>query len=223
MSWLEFLNIRKGGLPLVGRTILASVIAAVPIAFLSNLLVFPYEKSIKIVITICSAIIIGYIFKENRTAIDKIRNYDYSKFNIKKKQKYSSESTRIFNAGNDSDSYNILYYGALLILPLFQPKHINAGWIELYIKCALGAIPFIATAFYFIFFNERKKIAEIWLTRLDQQKRIEEHREKMVEGLKKAITSHEPKQSERSSIELTAYLKNVASHKESTEKDQEKK
>ncbi|MBK3869161.1 hypothetical protein GFL09_15965 [Pseudomonas stutzeri] len=214
MNWLDFLNIRKGGLPLATRTILASGLIALPIAFLSTFADFPYERNIKVAVALFAAIIIGYIFKENRTAIDKIRNYDYSKFNIKKKQRYSTESNRIFAAGNDADSYNILYYGAFLLAPLVQPKQSDIGWLDLYIKCTLGAIPFIATIFYFVFFNERKKVAETWIMKLDQQKRIEEHREKMVEGLRKAIQGTEPELNDRSAIELTAYLEKLAASKE---------
>lgn len=218
MNWLDFLNIKKGGLPLAVRTALGSCLVGIPAALLSTIFTFPYEKNFKIVISLFAALIISYIFKENRTAIDKIRNYDYSKFNIKKKQRYSSESSRILASGNDTDTYNILYYAALLILPMIQPKQINTAWADLYIACALAAVPFVATIFYFIFFNERKKIAEAWIAKLDQEKRIEEQREKMLESLKKAINSHEAKSTERTPIELAKYLENLANNKEPTQK-----
>lgn len=206
MSLMKRLQVREGGLSLIIKTVIGNAVLAVIVSYISHIFEQTYQSALKGIVAVLAAIVIAYAFRENRTAIDKIRNYDYSKFNLKKRQEYSEKSNALLNSGKDKDIYNIVPYVFFLIIPFLKLKSTDIEWVDLYITSFLGLTPITVTILYLIFFNERKTIAERWLMRLDEQKRIEESREKFITRLRKAIDEESGASNNRSQLEITEHL-----------------
>lgn len=208
------LHLNQGGFPLVIKCLVISFFLVFPFIYFSSYLESSSEGVYKAVASLLGAIVVGYAFKENRTVIDKIKNYDFSKFNLRKKQEYVTANEIFFKSGADENIYNVVYYIALLVVPFMVPKATGYEFFDDFLRAFLAIVPWVSSLVYLVYFNERKIASEDWLSKLDKEKRVEEHRVEVLKRLREKIESSASSEKKRTAIELESYLSHLKQKKE---------